>query len=135
MRPKQAGVDGRAGSVRLDQIINIKHELARLAQRIDWWWIDDELTECFSEEGRPGLPTRFMVGLLLLKQIYGLSDEQVCERWVYDPYFQYFTGAEFFAHAFPHERSGISHWRKRIGGEARCALGRELAGGPCDRGR
>jgi hypothetical protein len=20
------------------------------------------------------------------------SDEQVCERWVYDPYFQYFTG-------------------------------------------
>ena len=38
-----------------------------------------------------------MVGLLLLKQTYALSDEQVCERWVYDPYFQYFTGTEFFA--------------------------------------
>jgi IS5 family transposase len=69
---------------RLDQIINMKHELVRLARTIDWSWIDTELAECFSEEGRPGLPTRFMVGLLLLKQIYGLSDEQVCERWVYD---------------------------------------------------
>ncbi len=32
-----------------------------------------------------------------------------------DPYFQYFTGEEFFQHALPHERSGMSHWRKRIG--------------------
>ena len=32
------------------------------------------------------------------KHIYGLSDEGVCERWVYDPYFQHFTGEEFFQH-------------------------------------
>ena len=61
---------------RLDQIINMRHELVRLAQTIDWAWIDGELAEYFSEQGRPGLPTRFMVGLLLLKQTYGLSDEQ-----------------------------------------------------------
>ena len=111
---------------RLDQIINMKHELVRLAQTIDWPWIDHELADCFSEAGRPGLATRFMVGLLLLKQMHGLSDEQVCERWVYDPYFQYFTGAEFFAHAFPHERSGISHWRKRIGGKLEALLAETL---------
>ena len=64
--------------------------------------------------------------MLLLKQMYGLSDEQVCERWIYDPYFQYFTGAEFFAHAFPHERSGISHWRKRIGGKLEMLLAETL---------
>jgi hypothetical protein len=29
----------------------------------------------------------------------------VCERWVYDAYFQHFTGEEFFQHEFPHERS------------------------------
>ena len=55
-----------------------------------------------------------MIGLLLLKHIYGLSDEGVCERWVYDPYFQHFTGFEFFQHEFPHERSDLSHWRKRL---------------------
>jgi hypothetical protein len=27
----------------------------------------------------------------------------VCERWVYDPYFQHFTGQEFLQHEFPHE--------------------------------
>ena len=37
-----------------------------------------------------------MIGLLLLKHIYGLSDEGVCERWIHDPYFQFFTGEEFF---------------------------------------
>jgi hypothetical protein len=36
----------------------------------------------------------------LLKHIYGQSDEGVCERWVYDPYFRYFTGEEFFQHEF-----------------------------------
>ena len=43
---------------RLDQIINMKHELVRLAQTLDWRWIDSEVAGCFSEEGRPGLPTR-----------------------------------------------------------------------------
>jgi transposase, IS5 family len=111
---------------RLDQIINMKHELARLAQTIDWGWIDEQVADCFSANGRPGVPTRFMVGLLLLKQTYRLSDEEVCERWIYDPYFQYFTGAEFFAHEFPHERSSISHWRKRIGGKLDALLAETL---------
>ena len=97
-----------------------------MAGTIDWSWIDAELSGCFSDEGRPGLTTRFMVGLLLLKHIYGLSDEEVCARWVYDPYFQYFTGEEFFAHEFPHERSGMSHWRKRIGGKLDVLLAESL---------
>ena len=111
---------------RLDQIINMKHPLVKLAGEIDWTWMDDQVAGCFSEEGRPGLTTRFMVGLLLLKHMYGLSDEAVCERWVYDPYFQYFTGEEFFAHEFPHERSGMTHWRKRIGDKLDALLAESL---------
>jgi transposase, IS5 family len=63
---------------------------------------------------------------LLLKQIYGLSDEGVCERWVYDPYFQFFTGEEFFQHEFPHERSDLSHWRKRLGDRLELLLAESL---------
>lgn len=100
---------------RLDQIINMKHALAALAQRIDWAFIDAEIAPLYSDRGRPGIETRFVVGLLLLKHIHALSDEELCERWVCDPYFQYFTGEEFFQHAFPHERSDLSHWRKRLG--------------------
>jgi hypothetical protein len=67
-----------------------------------------------------------MIGLLLLKHIYGLSDEGVCERWVHDPYFQFFTGEEFFQHAFPHERSDLSHWRKRLGDKLELLLAESL---------
>jgi len=128
MRPKKHETTGASDlfRARLDQIINLKHELAQLAGRIDWEWIDREIAPLYSEKGRPGIETRFAIGLLLLKHIYGLSDEGVCERWVYDPYFQHFTGEEFFQHAFPHERSDLSHWRKRIGDKLELLLAESL---------
>ena len=116
MRPRKTERSGSGDlfRARLDQIINMQHELVRLADAIDWEWIDGELAERFSDQGRPGTESRFMVGLLL-KHIHALSDEEVCARWVENPYFQYFTGEEFFRHDFPHERSGLTHGRHRIG--------------------
>src|SRR5438270_13412845 len=94
MRPKKHKTTGSSDlfRARLDQIINLKHELVQLAGKIDSDWIEGEIAPLYSENGRPGIETRFMIGLLLLKHIYGLSDEGVCERWVHDPYFQFFTG-------------------------------------------
>ena len=128
MRPSKKHSDnsGDLFRARLDQIINLKHELVRLADEIDWDRIDDELAGFYRDSGRPAVPTRFMIGLLLLKHIYGLSDEGVCERWVHDPYFQYFTGETFFQHELPHERSGLSHWRKRIGDKLELLLAESL---------
>ena len=104
----------------------MKHELVQLAGKIDWEWIDGEIAPLYSDKGRPGIETRFVIGLLLLKHIYGLSDEGVCERWVHDPYFQHFTGEEFFQHEFPHERSDLSHWRKRLGDKLELLLAESL---------
>ncbi|MGY4496138.1 IS5 family transposase [Bradyrhizobium sp. GM24.11] len=128
MRPKKRKTTGSNDlfRARLDQIINLKHELVLLAGKIDWDWIDGEIAPLYSENGRPGIETRFMIGLLLLKHIYGLSDEGACERWVHDPYFQFFTGEEFFQHAFPHERSDLSHWRKRLGDKLELLLAESL---------
>src|SRR3954447_10363109 len=80
MRPKKHKTTGSNDlfRARLDQIINLKHELVLLAGKIDWDWIDGEIAPLYSENGRPGIETRFMIGLLLLKHIYGLSDEGVC---------------------------------------------------------
>src|SRR3990167_8357717 len=47
-------------------------------------------------------------------------------RWVHDPYFQHFTGYEFFQHEFPHERSDLSHWRKRLGDKLDLLLAESL---------
>ena len=128
MRPKKPETTGEADlfRARLDQIINMKHELVALAGRLDWAWLDGEIAPLYSDKGRPGIESRFVVGLLLLKHIFALSDEAVCDRWVNDPYFQYFTGEEFFQHAFPHERSDLSHWRKRLGDKLELLLAESL---------
>jgi len=117
MRPKQQKKADHDDlfKARLDQIINMKHELVVLADQMDWAWLDEQIAPYFSDQGRPGEPVRFMLGMFILKHTYGLSDEQVWDRWVHDPYFQHFTGEEFFQHDLPHERSGMSHWRTRIG--------------------
>src|SRR3974390_1238243 len=128
MRPKQRKVTGEGDlfRARLDQTIELKHQRVQLAGALDWEWLDEEIAPLYRQNGRPGVATRFVIGLLLLKHIYALSDEGVCERWVYDPYFQYFTGEEFFQHAFPHERSDLSHWRKRLGEKLELLLAESL---------
>jgi len=128
MRPKKHETTGLNDlfQARLDQIINMKHELVALAGKIDWDWLDEEVAPLYSDKGRPGIETRFALGLFLLKSIYALSDDGVCDRWVYDPYFQYFTGEEFFQHKFPHERSDLNHWSNRLGDKLELLLAESL---------
>jgi IS5 family transposase len=102
---------------RLENIINLRNELVVLGDRIDWGFFEEAYEAFYSEEGRPGVPTRMMVGLHILKHMYDLSDELVCARWVYDPYFQHFTGEEYFQHELVIDRSSMTRWRERIGPE------------------
>lgn len=86
MNIKSAGRQSDVPAVNIKQrIINTRHELVRLAGKIDLTWIDGEIAPLCSDQDRPGIVTRFVIGLLLLKHIYGLSDEGVCEPWVHDP--------------------------------------------------
>ena len=57
MRPKKHKTTGSNDlfRARLDQIINMKHELVLLAGKIDWDWIDGEIAPLYSENGRPGI--------------------------------------------------------------------------------
>ena len=69
-----------------------RHPLKKLGERIPWSDFEEAFGEYYSEEGRPAKPVRLMVGLLLLKQMYDQSDEEVVERWVENPYWQQFCG-------------------------------------------
>jgi len=99
---------------RLDQIIDMKHPLAILAGKIDWEWLHEKCRNHYAGIGRPGNSIRRMLGLLILKHMENLSDETLCERWIENPYYQFFCGEEFFQHRFPIERSSLSHFRSRI---------------------
>lgn len=102
--------------MRLEAMIDGRHELVRLAKLIDWKRFEDAFGALYDENrGRPALPTRLMAGLHLLKHIKGLSDEHVCAQWVENPYFQAFCGEEFFRHELPLDRASMTRWRGRIG--------------------
>ena len=116
-KPQESGTQ-ELFRAKLRNIINLQHELVRLGELIDWERLEAHFAPYYREAGRPGLPIRLVVGLHLLKHIEGLSDEAVCERWERDPYMQYFCGEEYFQHAFPLERSGMTHFRKRVGEQA-----------------
>ncbi|WP_374901248.1 transposase, partial [Brucella endophytica] len=108
---------------RLDQILNMKHELVRLARAIDWPHLEQRFGEVYSDRpGMPPLPTRLMAGLAILKHSFNLSDEELCARWVENPYFQYLCGEEFFRHELPFDRSSMTRWRHRMGEERLSAL-------------
>jgi IS5 family transposase len=108
---------------RLDQIIDMKHELVRLAQVIEWPVLEARFGSVYSDgPGMPPLPTRLMAGLAILKHTFDLSDEEVCARWVENPYFQYLCGEAFFCHELPFDRSSMTRWRQRMGEERIAAL-------------
>nr|WP_322096068.1 transposase [Pelagibius litoralis] len=54
--------------------------LVRLAREIDWGFLDGRFgSVCRSDPGQPPLPTRLVAGLLILKHMHDLSDEESVE--------------------------------------------------------
>jgi hypothetical protein len=121
MRPPERRETGEQDLFRsrLDQIIDLKHPLVALGHTVDWGFLEREFGAVYTDDpGRPPLPTRLMAGLAILKHTYDLSDEVLCERWVENPYYQFFCGEEFFQHRLVFDRSSLTRWRNRMG-EAR----------------
>src|SRR5579863_583992 len=101
---------------RLESIIDLTHELVKMMRLVGWNELASDLSPYYcADNGRPGEAIRLMAGLQLLKDMKGLSDEDVCEVWRENPYFQYFCGEEFFQHRLPVEPPSLSIFRKRIG--------------------
>ena len=107
----------------LDQIIDLGHPLAQLAGKMDWGFLDGRFSSvCQPGPGQPGLPTRLVAGLFILKHMHNLSDEALCARWIENPYYQYFCGELSFCHKLPFDRSSMTRWRQRLGEEQLVAL-------------
>jgi len=101
----------------LTSFIHPEHELCLLAKKIDWQSLEDEFSPLYGKVGRPSVPIRTIVGLLLLKQMYSLGDETVVERYLENPYWQHFCGEVYFQYKLPFDPSDFVHFRKRIGEE------------------
>ena len=101
--------------MRLEQMLDQCHPLYRLAGNVGWAAVEERFGGLYAEEGRSGIPIRLMVGLHYLKHAFNESDETVVERWVENPYWQYFCGEEYFRHEMPINPSQMTRFRDRIG--------------------
>lgn len=125
MKPRERRETGEQDLFRsrLDQIINMRHELVKLARATSWAAIEEKCGAVYSDgPGMPPLPTRLMAGLAILKHTFDLSGEELCARWIENPYFQFLCGEEFFQHELTFDRSSLTRWRQRMGEERVAAL-------------
>ncbi len=63
MKPRERRETGQSDlfKARLDQIIGMRHPRVRLAQRIDWTFLEEKFGAVYTDgPGSPPLPTRLM---------------------------------------------------------------------------
>ena len=100
----------------LETMLDSKHQLFKLANMVDWSLFENSFAPLFCRDnGRPPKPIRLMVGLLMLKHLRNVSDEQVVAQFTENAYYQYFCGMESFSIAAPCAASELVHFRHRIG--------------------
>ena len=102
----------------LETMLESKHPLFKLANMIDWSLFEKSFAPLFcADNGRPSKPIRLMTGLLMLKHLRNVSDEQVVVQFTENDYYQYFCGLEAFSISAPCASSELVHFRHRIGEE------------------
>jgi transposase, IS5 family len=118
MKPQENDPQTSLFGIQLKRICATNHGLVRLAEAIDWKAFEEAFGALYCEDnGRPAKPIRLMVALHYLKALYGESDEMLVEKWVENPYWQYFCGEMEFKHEFPIEPTSMNKWRKRVKAE------------------
>ena len=100
----------------LETMLDFKHPLFKLANMVDWSLFEKSFAPLFcANNGRPPKPIRLMTGLLMLKHLRNVSDEQVVVQFTENAYYQYFCGLEAFSISAPCASSELVHFRHRIG--------------------
>ena len=92
------------------------HELIKISKAIDWPALSDKLAKFYCpDNGRPAKPSQAKVGLLILKHLYRLSDDDLVDLIKRDLYAQYLCDVSFGeAIKFIHSTTLVK-FRKKIG--------------------
>lgn len=88
----------------------------KLSEALPWEKLDGEYGRYFTAGyGRPAKDSRLVCGLLILKQLKSLSDEDAVAEFMESPYIQAFCGQEYFAIEDVINPGLLSERRKRLG--------------------
>ena len=98
--------------------VDKNHELIKIADAIDWISLSERLAIFYCpNNGRPSKPSRAKVGLLILKHLYSLSDDNVVDVLKRDIYAQYLCDVSLKEAQKFINPSTLTYFRKQIGAE------------------
>ena len=96
--------------------LNENNRWMRLEELIPWDELEEEYSKYFADtRGRPGLDSQLVLGVICIKHMLKLSDEDAVEQVLENPYMQAFCGLESFATENLFNDSSLSKLRKRLG--------------------
>lgn len=102
-------------------VLDKDDEIIKLAEAIDWDYIDEVYSRSFegtSSRGNPNaISSRIAFGALFVKQYLGLSDRDTYQEIKRNPYWQYFLGLDAFSSTLPFQPSYMTAFRKRLPGD------------------
>lgn len=101
--------------VPMNKFIDLQHELVIAGNRIDWNSLENNFRSFYSDKGRPSVPVRKIIGLLLLKSRFGISEEKALDIWIENPYWQFFCGEVHFQKDKPFSIGEFSRFKRRVG--------------------
>ena len=99
----------------LKLLCNPNHELVRLAAQLEWSVLELRFAPLYSPMGRPSIPLRVMIGLLILAELRKFSDEETVKEFCQNVYWQYFCGYEIMSWEAPCHPTELGKFRQRIG--------------------
>ena len=99
----------------ITQQLDSSHPLIALGNRLPWIELETTFADLYSDKGRGAKPIRLMCGLLMLKQLYNLSDESLIAQWQMNPYYQVFCGETRFQSEVPCHSTELVKFRQRLG--------------------
>ena len=115
------------GTIPLDS----KNEWVKLSGIIPWMEFEERYAANFkSGKGQGAYPARMALGALLIKERYGISDEDVVAEIAMNPYLQYFLGLREFRYTAPFDASMLTRFRHRISGEMLAWVNDRVIGRP-----
>ena len=112
--------------------LNPENDWVKLGQMLPWDAIEDRYLQEHPEEktGQPAASARMMVGALIIKSWYNISDERVTQEIAMNPYLQYFLGLTEYRYECPFDASNISRFRKRVSPELMMWVNDRVTGRP-----
>lgn len=97
--------------------LNMGNRWIKLHDMIPWDELEVIYRKYFSQLGRPGKDSHLINGLLIMKHLMVMSDEDVVDCFLENPYVQYFCGYDQFITGREIESSTLTRMRKRLGAE------------------